>query len=74
MGKENLPFRGAHGSLSSRLLDAAEEGMVIVNSILTLLLILLVQALAFMLWVVWGLEKQIRQDRRHRDAITRPKG
>lgn len=45
-----------------------------VSSDLTFLLIPIVPALAFLLWVIWGLEKQIRQDRRHRDAITRPKG
>lgn len=32
-------------------------------------LIPLVPGLAFMLWVVWALEKQIRRDKRHRDAI-----
>jgi hypothetical protein len=39
-----------------------------------LLLIPMVPALAFMLWVVWALEKQIRLDRHSRDAIARPKG
>jgi hypothetical protein len=41
---------------------------------LTFLLIPLVPALAFMVWVIWALEMQIRRDRRHHDAITRPKG
>jgi flagellar biogenesis protein FliO len=41
---------------------------------LAFLLIPLLPALAFMLWVIWGLEKQIREDRRHRDAIPRPRG
>jgi flagellar biogenesis protein FliO len=45
-----------------------------VDSDLAFILIPLVPALAFMLWVIWGLEKQIRSGRRHRDAITRPKG
>jgi len=39
-----------------------------------LLLIPMVPALAFMLWVVWALEKKIRLDRHSRDAIARPKG
>ena len=38
------------------------------------ILIPLVPALAFMLWVIWGLKKQIRRDRCHRDANPRPKG
>jgi len=41
---------------------------------LALILIPLVPALAFMIWVVWGLEKQMRQDRCHRDAMPRPRG
>ena len=49
-------------------------GTVMVDSDLAFILIPLVPALAFMLWVIWGLEKQIRSGRRHRDAITRPKG
>lgn len=35
---------------------------------LAFVLIPLVPALSFMVWVIWGLEKQIRQERRHRDA------
>jgi hypothetical protein len=45
-----------------------------VVSDLTWLLIPLVPALAFMLWVIYALEKQIRRDRRHRGAIARRKG
>jgi hypothetical protein len=45
-----------------------------VDSDLAFVLIPFVPAIAFMLWVVWRLEKQIRQDKRHRDAVTRPKG
>jgi hypothetical protein len=44
------------------------------DSVLTLLLILMVPALVFMLWVIWALEKQIRQDRRNSDAIARLNG
>ena len=44
-----------------------------VNSELVFILIPFVPALAFLLWVIWGLEKQIRQERRHCDAVTRPK-
>ncbi len=45
-----------------------------VDSDLILLLIPFVPALAFLFWVIWALEKQIGRDRRHRDAIVRPKG
>ena len=45
-----------------------------VESDFAFILILFVPALAFMLWVVWGLEKQIRQNRRYRDVLTRTKG
>jgi hypothetical protein len=45
-----------------------------VNSDLILVFIPMVPAMAFMLWVVWALEKQIRLDRHRRDAIARPKG
>ena len=45
-----------------------------VDSDFAFILIPLVPALAFMLWVVWGLEKQIRQNRRYRGANARPKG
>jgi len=45
-----------------------------VDSNLTLLLIPFVPALAFLFWVIWALEKQIRRDRRHLDPIARPKG
>jgi hypothetical protein len=45
-----------------------------VNSIPILLLILLVPALAFMVWVIWALEKQIRRDSCHLNPIARPKG
>lgn len=38
------------------------------------ILIPLLPALAFMLWVVWGLEKQIRHDRRHRHTFPGPRG
>jgi len=44
-----------------------------VVSDLILILIPLAPAVAFMLWVIYALEKQIRRDRR-RDAIARPKG
>jgi hypothetical protein len=73
MRKEILPFRDAHSSVLSRLLDAASEVMIMVVSDLILILIPLAPAVAFMLWVIYALEKQIRRDRR-RDAIARPKG
>ncbi|SPE28572.1 hypothetical protein SBA5_670023 [Candidatus Sulfotelmatomonas gaucii] len=38
-----------------------------------MLLIPVAPALAFMLWVIWALEKQIRRDRRHSDEIARTK-
>ena len=38
MGKENLPFRGAPGSLLPQLLDAAPEGILMVDFDLKLLL------------------------------------
>ncbi|SPE31569.1 hypothetical protein SBA5_890015 [Candidatus Sulfotelmatomonas gaucii] len=44
-----------------------------VESDLTFLLIPMAPALAFMLWVIWALEKQIRRDRRHSDEIARLK-
>lgn len=40
---------------------------------LKLLLIPVGLALAFMLWVIWALEKEIRRDHRHSDAIARAK-
>ena len=40
---------------------------------LKLLLIPMGLALAFMLWVIWALEKEIRRDQRHSDAIARAK-
>jgi hypothetical protein len=43
------------------------------NYDLTLLLIPMVPALAFMLWVIWALEKEIRRNSRHYDAIARAK-
>ena len=52
-------------------LRAAGRGMVMVNYDLTLLLIPLVPALAFMLWVFWALEKEIRRNSRHFEAIAR---
>jgi hypothetical protein len=58
-----FPF--VRGSLFSCLLDAESEAIAIGDSVLTLLLILLVPSLAFMLWVIWALEMQIRRDRRH---------
>ncbi len=73
MGKENLPFRGAPGSLLPQLLDAAPEGILMVDFDLKLLLIPVGLALAFMLWVIWALEKEIRRDHRHSDAIARAK-
>jgi hypothetical protein len=48
-------------------------GTVMVDSDFAFILIPFVPSLAFMLWVIWGLEKQIRQNRHHRGAITRPK-
>ena len=45
-----------------------------VDSYLAFILIPFVPAVAFMLWVVWALEKQIRKNGRRRDASTRPKG
>jgi hypothetical protein len=42
-----------------------------VDSDLTLLLIPVALALAFMLWVIWALEMQIRRDRRHFFDIAR---
>jgi hypothetical protein len=71
MGKENLPFRGAPGSLLPRLLDAAPEGILMVDFDLNLLLIPVGLALAFMLWVIWALEMQIRRDKHHRGAKPR---
>ena len=68
MRKENLPFRGAPGSLLPRLLDAAPEGILMVDLDLKLLLIPVGLALAFMLWVIWALEIQIRRDNDHSDA------
>lgn len=44
-----------------------------VDSDLTLLLIPVAPALAFLLWVIWALEKQIRRDRRYSEAIARAK-
>ena len=41
--------------------------------VLILLLIPLVPALAFMLWVIWALEGQIRRGSHHCDAAGRPK-
>ena len=41
------------------------------DPVFTLLLILLVPSLAFMLWVIWALEVQIRLDRHHSDEIAR---
>jgi len=73
MGKENLPFRGAPGSLLPRLLDAVPEGILMVDFDLKLFLIPVGLALAFMLWVIWALEKEIRRDQRHSDAIARAK-
>jgi len=40
---------------------------------LLLILLLLVPSLAFMFWVIWALEKEIRRDHRHSDAIARAK-
>jgi hypothetical protein len=40
---------------------------------LRLLLIPLAPGIAFMLWVIWALEMQIRRDRRHSDEIARAK-
>ena len=68
MRKENLPFRGAPGSLLPRLLDAAPEGILMVDFDLKLLLIPVGLALAFMLWVIWALEIQIRRDKDHSDT------
>jgi hypothetical protein len=45
-----------------------------VESVFTSLLIPLIPAMAFMIWVIWALEKQIGRDKHHRDAITHPKG
>jgi hypothetical protein len=44
-----------------------------VVSDLTLLLIPAAPALAFLLWVIWALEKQIWRDRRYSKAIARAK-
>ena len=44
-----------------------------VDSDLTLLLIPVAPALAFLLWVIWALEKQIWRDRRYSKAIARAK-
>lgn len=38
-----------------------------------LLLIVVVPAVAFMLWVLWSLEKQIRRDKRNSDIIFHAK-
>jgi hypothetical protein len=43
------------------------------NNDLTLILIPLVPALAFMLWVIWALEKEIRRKSRHDEGIARAK-
>jgi len=74
MRKENLPFRGAPGSLLPRLLDAAPEGILMVDFDLKLLLIPVGLALAFMLWVIWALEMQIRRDKHPRGAKPRANG
>ena len=44
-----------------------------VNSDANLLLIPLVPSLAFMLWVIWELEKQIRLEKHRSDVIPRSK-
>jgi hypothetical protein len=40
---------------------------------LLLILLLLVPSLAFMFWVIWALEKQIRREKSHSDVIARAK-
>jgi hypothetical protein len=44
-----------------------------VDSNFILLLIPMGPALAFMFWVIWALEKQIRREKRHSDVIARTK-
>ena len=73
METDDLPFRGAHGSLLSRLQDAASGGTVMADFNLTLVLLPLVPALSFMLWVIWALEKQIKRERRQSEVIARAK-
>ena len=63
----------AHGSLLLRLLDAASESTVMVDSDIKFLLVPMGLAVAFMLWVIWALEKQIRRDKREFDANARAK-
>lgn len=68
----SVPKRARHPLVA--LLGCGIGGTVVVDSQLAWILIPFVPAMAFMLWVVCALEKQIRKSRRHRDDISRPKG
>lgn len=68
----DLSFRGERQPLFA-LFGCGIGGIVMVDSDLSFLLIPLAPALAFMLWVIWALERQIRRDRRHLNPIARPK-
>ncbi len=67
-------FRSEAGCLLGAPLGCGIGGTIVTDFYLVFTLIPLVPALAFMLWVLWGLEKQIRRDRCHHDRILRSKG